>query len=159
VPSEKSTGWQGPLARRDGMDIFEHIKKEHKEVDGMLQKLSRGYDAAVFDELKLALAAHMKAEEASLYPAMKEQEADMVEHANEEHAEIRDILGELDEGDKKGNPFTSKISKLTEVINDHVMDEEEDMFPKAKEMFDQDDVKKLSEKFDEVDERIMQKTK
>lgn len=139
------------------MDIFEHIKKEHREVEGLLQRLTKGYDAGIFDELQLSLSAHMEAEEASLFPAMEEVDSEIVEHANEEHAEIREILKGLD--GKRGSDFTSMVSKLTEVINDHVMDEEDDMFPKAKESFDQETVKELSDKFDEVDEKIMQKAR
>jgi hemerythrin superfamily protein len=54
------------------MDIFEHIKKEHREVDRMLKDLTEGYDEAVFKKLKTFLTAHMRAEEASIYPAMKD---------------------------------------------------------------------------------------
>ncbi len=135
------------------MDIFEHIMKEHREVEGMLQKLAKGQDAGVFNKLRLSLNAHMEAEEASLYPAMEDVDSEIVEHANEEHAEIREILKVLN--GKQGSDFTSMISKLTEVINDHVRDEEEDMFPQAKESFDPETVMELSGKFDEVDERMM----
>jgi hemerythrin superfamily protein len=138
------------------MDIFEHIKKEHRETEGMLQKLSGGYDEGLVSKLKLALTAHMKAEEASLYPAMQDKEREMVEHAQEEHEEIRSLLGGLDQG---GSDFTSKLSELTKVINDHVQEEEQEMIPKAQEMFDRSKINDLSSTFDEVDERIMERAK
>jgi hypothetical protein len=39
------------------------------------------------------------------------------------------------------------------------MDEEDDMFPKAKAAFDRDTIIELSEKFDEVDVWITQKAR
>jgi hypothetical protein len=43
------------MVRGDGMDIFEHIMKEHREVEGMLERLSEGYDEEVFNKLRLSL--------------------------------------------------------------------------------------------------------
>lgn len=139
------------------MDIFEHIKKEHREVEQMLEKLSSGFDTQTFDRLKLSLKAHIEAEEQTLYPAMRPEEEKMVQHATEEHRKISDLLGDMDRESKEGTAFTSKVDKLTKVIDDHVKDEEDEMLPKARDMFDQGKVKELSSKFDEVDERVMQR--
>lgn len=48
---------------------------------------------------------------------------------------------------------------MTGIINDHVKDEEEEMIPQTKDMFDERKVDELSAKFDEVDERIAQTAK
>lgn len=140
-----------------GMDIFEHIMKEHREVEGMLEKLSRGYDEALFNKLRLSLTAHMRAEEESLYPAMNDQEREMVQHAIEEHRGVDKMLTEIGRSSKEGDAFTDSIDELTSMINDHVMEEEEQMIPKAKQMFDRSKINDLSAKFDEADERITQK--
>ncbi len=139
------------------MDIFEHIMKEHREVEAMLERLSQGYDEEVFNKLRLSLAAHMKAEEESLYPAMNDQEREMVQHATEEHRGIDKMLMEIGRSSKEGDSFIESIEDLTSLINDHVIDEEEQMFPRAKQMFDRSRIDQLSAKFDEVDERITQK--
>lgn len=139
------------------MDIFEHIMKEHREVEGMLERLSEGYDEEVFNKLRLSLKAHMEAEEASLYPAMNDQEREMVQHAIEEHRGIDKMLMEIGRSSKEGDAFIDSIENLTSVINDHVLEEEEQMIPRAKQMFDRARIDQLSAKFDEVDERITQK--
>lgn len=123
----------------------------------MLNKLSEGYDEKVFSKLKLSLKAHMEAEEASLYPAMSDQEREMVQHATEEHRGVDKMLMELGRADKEGDAFTDGIDELTSMISDHVMEEEEEMIPKAQDMFDESRIRELSAKFDEVDERISQK--
>jgi hemerythrin superfamily protein len=139
------------------MDIFEHIMKEHREVEGMLRRLSEGYNEAVFNKLKLSLKAHMAAEEASLYPAMNDEEREMIQHATEEHRGVGKMLLELSRADKDGDAFTDGIEELTSILNDHVQEEEEEMIPKARDMFDESQIKDLSAKFDEVDEKISQK--
>jgi hemerythrin superfamily protein len=131
--------------------------KEHREVEGMLQKLAQGYDEETFGKLKLSLTAHMRAEEESLYPAMNDQEREIVDHATEEHRGVDKVLSAIERSGKEGDAFTDQIENLTSMIDDHVMEEEEQMIPKARQMFDQAEIGKLSSKFDEVDERITQK--
>jgi hemerythrin superfamily protein len=119
--------------------------------------LAQGYDEETFGKLKLSLTAHMRAEEESLYPAMNDQEREIVDHATEEHRGVDKVLSAIERSGKEGDAFTDQIENLTSMIDDHVMEEEEQMIPKARQMFDQAEIGKLSSKFDEVDERITQK--
>lgn len=139
------------------MDVFERIMREHREIEMMLQQLSDGYDAEVFNRLERLLAAHMRAEEASLYPAMSEREGEMVQHAAEEHRGIGNMLAAIGRSSKEGDAFIDGIEELTSLLDDHILEEEEEMIPMAKQMFDRYRIDELSSKFDEVDERITQR--
>ncbi len=138
-------------------EITKHIMDEHREVEGMLEKLSKGYDEATFSKLRLSLKAHMDAEEASLYPAMEDENGQMIKDAIKEHNEVRDLLQKMSDSGRYG--VESNVDTLTEMISKHVSKEESDMLPKAKEMFSKDEIEKLSEKFESVDERVMQQAK
>ncbi len=142
------------------MDIFEHIKKEHEEVDEMLQNLIDGKSGAeeTFGKLRTSLEAHMQAEEASLYPAMSDAEKEMIDHATEEHNESRKVVKKIDSGAKEGDAFMENVNNLAQMIRDHVEEEETKVLPRGQEMFDRSQVDELSKKFDEVDNRIMQKS-
>ncbi len=133
-------------------NIFEHIKREHREVESLLEQLSGSYDRSTYDLLNQSLQAHMKAEEETLYPAMEGQEGEMVQHAQEEHGQIRQLLQQL----KQEGGASSVLSQLTETIQDHVQEEENEMFPRAQQMFDQGRIEQLSQQFDEVDQRMIQ---
>ena len=133
-------------------NIFEHIKREHREVESLLEQLSSAYDRSTYDRLNQSLQAHMKAEEESLYPAMEGQESEMVQHAQEEHDQVRQLLQQL----KQEGGAPSVLSQLTQTIQDHVQEEENEMFPRAQQMFDRSDIEQLSQKFDEVDQRVIQ---
>jgi hemerythrin superfamily protein len=143
------------------MDIFEHIVKEHREVDGMLLQLTSGVSGkqGIFDKLKLALTAHVQAEENSIYPAMSEAEHDFIAQATEEHRKITDTLDTIDRAGVDDASFSEKIATLAEMIQSHVQKEESQMIPKARDMFDKDQLTELSQMFDEVDERVMQKAR
>ena len=143
------------------MDIFEHIMKEHREVEGMLQQLSGGGSGKqeTFNKMKLALTAHIKAEEGSIYPAMHDSDGAFIDQATEEHAQVMKLLNSMDSKGVGDDSFADNIASLTSMIQSHVMKEEEQMIPKARDMYDQDQVKKLSQKFDQIDESIMQKAR
>jgi hemerythrin superfamily protein len=138
-------------------DLFQHIVEEHLELAAMLDKLSNRYSEPGFQKLMVALKAHMDAEEASLYPAMEGREHEMVRHAIEDHEEARKLLRSMSRGRKEH--FKASLSELTALIVAHMIEEEEAMLPRAKEMFDQDEIEVISNKYDEVDHKVMLRTK
>lgn len=140
------------LGRGDNMDIFDQIKKEHREVEVMLQELSRGHDKQLIKKLKISITAHLNAEEGTLYPAMEGQDHEMVESAQERHKEIRKFLGLLGKGEM--GEFPLKVSKLSEVINDHFRAEEQNVLTRAQEMLDQEKVEVLSFQFNQINRRM-----
>src|SRR5512133_1095522 len=122
------------------MDIFEHIMKEHREVEQMLQQLSGGSSGKqeTFNKLKLALTAHIKAEEGSLYPAMQDTDGPFIDQAIKEHEQVMKLIGSIDQKGVSDNSFSDNISSLIGMIQDHVAKEEGQMIPKARDLFDQD---------------------
>jgi hemerythrin superfamily protein len=138
----------------DQMDVIERIRKEHQDIDGMLQELSRDYDKQLLKKLKLSLTAHMSAEDGSLYAAMG-PEHEMSKRAEGEHREIRSALGKFMTGDPSELP--SKVSRLAEAVRTHVQYEEQDMLPQAQRMFDQEKIGELTYLFDQTERRILER--
>lgn len=132
--------------------------REHREVEGTLQRLAEEYDEAVFRALKLALTAHMRAEEASLFQAMSDDEPAMVEHAAEEHHGLDRMLARIGSSSEDSEALADRIDDLASVIYDHFLEEEEQMIPRARVVIERSRVRELSDRFDEV-ERIGQKAR
>lgn len=132
------------------MDIFEQIRKEHQEVEGMLQELSKGYDRQLIKSLRIYYGTHMSTEEATLYPAMGEQESDVLLLVKEEHNRIRGLLVNLGTGEAE---FPSKLAVLAEVMREHLEREEQALLPKAQQILDQGTVESLSYQFSEINRR------
>lgn len=136
------------------MDVIERIQKEHQEFEGMLQELSREYDKQLLKRLKLALTAHMSAEEGSLYPAIG-SEHEIARRSEGEHKEIRAALGKFLSGDASELP--AKVSRLAEAVRSHVRSEEEELLPVAQRTLDKEKMSELTYLFNETERRILER--
>ncbi|GEM_PF-1180484 len=136
--------------------IFDQMVNEHRDIEAMLLELSKGYDKRKFKELRLALTAHMSAEEASFYPAMSDLDSGAADKADEAHKHVRSLLSKF--GLVEPADFQSKLSALTEAVKEHFRTEEE-LLPKARQTFDQQKVGELSYLFHETERRIVERMK
>src|SRR5512138_3534757 len=134
------------------MDIFEHIKKDHKDADAVMQEMAQNFDVQLFEKLSLMLTAHMEAEERTLYSAMRSQEAKMIKQSTDEHRQIKEALDQLDR-DRGKEDLQNTLSRLALLVKDHVDKEESEVLPTAKDLFDDDEVSELSKRFDEIDQK------
>ncbi|MGY6501867.1 MAG: hemerythrin domain-containing protein [Acidimicrobiales bacterium] len=119
------------------MDLLDHLVKEHREAEALMDKLSDTDPGAERDrllrELIDAVHTHMEVEEQFLYPIVVEdldrKEADEGEN---EHDTARTVLERLDElKDEPG--FAGALDMLKAGLTHHHSDEEEDMFPELRE--------------------------
>lgn len=125
------------------MNAFELLKTDHKKVSGIFEKLEDTTERAVktrdelFAQLKQELDIHAHIEETIFYPALK-REAEtraITLEGFEEHHVIKILLNELNELGVDNEQWTAKLKVLKENVEHHVEEEEEDMFPKAREVF------------------------
>ncbi len=84
-------------------------------------------------ELRRALDEHMKVEEEVFYPACETvpELRDLVRQAREEHRSVRALLRELD-GSTTALALLARVKLLAERFEEHVEDEEEDLFPRVR---------------------------
>lgn len=136
--------------------IFDQMTTEHQDIEAKLLELTKGYNKQGFKGLRLALTAHMSAEEASLYPAMSSLDGDAIKQAEEAHKNIRSLLSKF--GLVEPVDFTSKLAALTEAVKDH-FEMEEKLVTKAKETLDQQKVAELTYLFHETERRIVERMK
>lgn len=139
-------------------DIFERIKEEHRETDDMMHRLAQNYDPRLLERLSIGLTAHMEAEEQTLYPAMRDQERQLIDQAMEEHRQIKMALDQLDRN-KGSQAFQGDLSKLILLVREHVSKEESEVLPSARDLFDENEVNDMSKRFKDLDNRIREKTR
>ncbi|WP_394821675.1 hemerythrin domain-containing protein [Pendulispora albinea] len=115
------------------MKATELLKKQHNEVKNLFSQLERGNGNAktLLNELANNLAAHMVIEQEIFYPAVLEADKDLVLESYEEHAVARFALKRLMRAQKNDDTFKAKLITLKEIIEHHVEEEEEELFPKA----------------------------
>ena len=69
----------------------------------------------------------------------------MVAEALEEHQEVEIMLEELKELGSESHDFGSKLQELIESVEHHVEEEEGEMFPKVREVFDESQLERLGQ--------------
>ena len=124
------------------MDPIQLLKKQHREVEALFKKIEKIRSAeqrrALMLELASNLKLHMKIEEEIFYPAVQQLPAkkaeDMTLEAYEEHAVVKLVLAGLPGVDPEDERFDAKMTVLSELIEHHVEEEEDEMFVTAKKL-------------------------
>jgi hemerythrin superfamily protein len=107
--------------------VFKQFERFHKndDDDGML----RCAQAAC-----KALTVHAQIEEEIFYPALREaaEAEDALEEADVEHAHIKELVGQIENGEPGDDRFEARVTVLSEYVQHHVKEEESTIFSKAR---------------------------
>jgi hemerythrin superfamily protein len=136
------------------MDALEVLKQDHQKVKGLFQEIRQATDEAkrkeLFDKIDMELEIHAHIEETVFYPAIEKHEEikGMVAEALEEHKKAKTLLDELEELGADNHDFGSKFQLLMEAVEHHVEEEEREMFPKIRELFEEDGLEQLGQELE-----------
>ncbi|MES1176187.1 MAG: hemerythrin domain-containing protein [Myxococcales bacterium] len=114
----------------------ELLKKQHEEVKALFKKIEKASTRAaktkLFDELAANLAAHDAIEREIFYPACEKGMGmtDLLGEALVEHGVVEFSLYQADEA-RRDSSFSFKCQVLSEIVEHHVKEEEEEFFPKV----------------------------
>ena len=136
-------------------DIFDRLTQDHNRHREMLETLAdTSGDSAerddMFKKFRIEVSAHAAAEEETLYAVML-QDPDLREegqHSVSEHKEIDDFLEELQETDMSSPGWLATFKKMRHRYEHHIDEEEEEIFPAAKEELAKGVPEELKAKFD-----------
>lgn len=124
------------------MDAIKLLMEDHQRVRDLLGRILATTAEQVdprlqlFSLLKQELEIHTQIEEDVFYPIMDRQGADeheQVVDALDEHRAIRDLLTEMDDIDPSDPLWRAKAAELHDCIEHHVSDEENELFPLARD--------------------------
>jgi len=143
------------------MNAIDLLKRQHKEVKSLFKKMEKteaGRERRqLLDQIEAALKGHTVIEEEMFYPAVKGLETkkaeEMVAEALEEHHVVKLVLTELPDVDVEDEQFEAKMTVLSELVEHHADEEEDEMFKTAKKIGDDelDDLgTRMEARFNEV---------
>lgn len=138
------------------MKATDLLEKQHRKVEAIFKKLEGGRsdNDALLTELANDLAAHMVIEQELFYPAAMAAKEDLVLEAYEEHAVAEFALKRLLSKSPDDVTFKAKLTTLKELIEHHVKEEEEELFPKVEKAIPAAELtalgKQMKARFDEV---------
>jgi len=114
----------------------ELLKTQHDEVKALFKKIEKASTRAaktkLFDELAANLVGHDAIEREIFYPACEKAMGmtDLLGEALVEHGVVEFSLYQADQA-RRDASFSFKCQVLSEIVEHHVQEEEEDFFPKV----------------------------
>jgi iron-sulfur cluster repair protein YtfE (RIC family) len=123
-------------------DAIALLIDDHEHVKSLFEQYEDLGERALVTKKKLAtqicteLTIHATVEEEIFYPAVRaaggKEQDELVDEATVEHASAKDLIAQIMEMDAGEDLFDAKVKVLSELIEHHVKEEEEEMFPKAR---------------------------
>jgi hemerythrin superfamily protein len=136
------------------MNALEILKQDHQKIKGLFQEVAQANDRnkqkALFNKIDTELEIHAHIEETIFYPALEQHDElkDMVAEALEEHQEVKALLEDIEGIGAESDEFESQLHGLMESVEEHVTEEEEEMFPKIREIFNEGQLEQLGKELE-----------
>ncbi len=144
------------------MDAITLLKEDHQKARKLFADFEGLGDTAyktkreVVDRIIEELTVHAYIEEQFFYPAARELEAkdggeepeELVKEAEEEHAQVKTLLAELEGMSPEDEYFDAKVTVVIDNVRHHAEEEEEEMFPKVRDAMGRNDLQALGERME-----------
>ena len=135
------------------MNAITLLKRDHDTLKGLLRDLESTTERGVktrtelFARIKQELTVHEAIEEEIFYPTLKQhpRAREIVLEGYEEHHVVDTLMGELEALPVDDETWGAKASVMIENVEHHIEEEETDMFPKARQVFDEQELKELGD--------------
>ncbi|SEI21641.1 hemerythrin domain-containing protein [Pseudomonas asplenii] len=138
------------------MNAIELLKADHEKVKTILAQLSESTDRAekkrteLLQKLELEVTIHTQLEEEILYPAFKEagskKDDEMYYEAKEEHRTVDSlVLPDLKNTSPTTPEFAGRVKVVKELLEHHIEEEENEMFPQAEKLLGKEKLESLGE--------------
>jgi hemerythrin superfamily protein len=135
------------------MNAMSLLKEDHQKVKKMLAELDstteRGVKTreALFAKIKQELVVHEAIEEEIFYPALKHHPKtnEIALEGYEEHHVVNMVMAEIEGVAFDDEKWGAKFTVMKENLEHHIAEEEGEMFKRARQVFDQDELTQLGE--------------
>ena len=133
------------------MDALRLLTDDHDKMRKLLDELETTTERGVktreelFSKIKGELTIHEIIEEEIFYPALKEhpKAKDIVLEGYEEHHVVDTVMAELEDLPVDDESWGAKAKVMKENVEHHMEEEEGEMFQKARQVFDRDELDEL----------------
>jgi hemerythrin superfamily protein len=149
------------------MDAIALLQRDHKEVEQLFRQFEKLTERAQKSKQKIVvriireLAVHAAIEEMLFYPAVRtaalkatartlKEAGETVLESLEEHHVVKWTLSELEKMKPEDERFDAKVKVLMESVRHHVEEEQEELFPKVRRLFDAELLEDLGERMEKA---------
>jgi hemerythrin superfamily protein len=122
------------------MNATSLLESQHRNIEALFEKLEcgQGATAATLETLANYVVAHMAVEQEIFYPAVKALDVDFVNESYEEHALGELALKRLLATSSNEPAFKARVTAFKELTLQHLLEEEEELFPQVEEALGED---------------------
>jgi hemerythrin superfamily protein len=144
------------------MVIYEELKKDHREVLALCDRLIQSADATsdqrndLISQIRDALIPHARAEEAVFYNAIRQESDDksIINHAYTEHMMAETLLRSLQVQGKVDLAWRQTAEKLRAALSHHIDEEENQIFAEAQKIFSTQEAEQIGAAFVQLKPQI-----
>ena len=156
------TGVAGSVVSRTDteMSIRDLIRMDHTKVNTLFMEIENTNDPQkiqeFFGQIYKDLNAHSIAEEEIVYPAVRPYYSDTQDLYNEQ-AEMKQMLDQIKSMNPSASNFKDQVKQLKDAVTHHVRQEENEMFPKIRDNFSDEQQKQMATQFKTSKSQVMEK--
>ncbi len=138
------------------MDAIELLERDHGRIRTLFSEIQETDDHQEledrFEKLDNLLTLHARAEELVLYPQASncENTVELIDKGRNEHTTGDRLLLEIKSITSKQSEFKKKVSQLQEFMENHLAEEENDLFPKVRECLSPETIEELGKQLTET---------
>jgi len=144
------------------MVIYEELKKDHREVLALCDRLIQSADASgeqrnsLISQIRDALIPHSRAEEAVFYNAIRQEAQDKTKigHGYTEHVMAEGLLRSLQIQGKVDVAWRQTAQKLRDALAHHIQEEETEIFAEAQKIFSTEEAEQIGSAFVQLKPQI-----
>jgi hemerythrin-like domain-containing protein len=119
----------------DDHDAVKELFAEFKKFQEAKTEGAEEMKQALMDAVCAALKVHAQIEEEIFYPAARRalpDEADLLNEAEVEHTAAKELIAKIEAGSARDDTTCAEFIVLSEQIEHHVKEEQDEMFPKLR---------------------------
>jgi hemerythrin superfamily protein len=111
----------------------------------------------IIQELRQEIEAHTYVEENLFYPLFKDREEfmELIQDSYEDHQEMRNLVADL-QNSESTEEIDDRFEDLLECVEDHVDEEENDLFPKIETLMNEDELNQLGDRMEATKREFLQ---
>ncbi|HYO73835.1 MAG TPA: hemerythrin domain-containing protein, partial [Archangium sp.] len=136
------------------MSAIELLKQQHREVDGLFQRIksSTGDERiSLLGQVAEALTIHAALEEQYFYPFARQQGVDgLIDESFQDHAEVKQLLSEILQVKQTDPRLDELCGRLERMVTEHVGQEENALLPKVQAVANEEDLVSMREDMEQA---------
>ncbi len=115
------------------------LRADHKLVNELFEEFESARSGtkkrALAEQICRELTIHAEIEEEIFYPAVKQalKDKELIPEATVEHSTMKDLIAQIQEVDADDEMWEARVKVLGEYVKHHVKEEQNEIFPKARE--------------------------